>query len=57
MFAAAAGFWLLPFIYDGPGAPAWAAAGPKQKNGQRTIGLTKLIAIAGVNGVRGPTTA
>jgi hypothetical protein len=33
-------------VYDGPGAPAWAAAGPKQKNGQRTIGLTKLQAIA-----------
>ena len=32
-------------VYDGPGAPAWAAAGAKQKNGQRKIGLTKLRAI------------
>jgi hypothetical protein len=32
-------------VYDGPGAPAWAAAGSKQKNGQRKIGLTKLRAI------------
>jgi hypothetical protein len=28
--------------YDGPGEPAWAAAGKMQKNGQRTIGLSKL---------------
>lgn len=34
-------------IYDGPGKPAWAAAGRQQKNGQRTIGLTKLKALAG----------
>lgn len=33
-------------IYDGPGKPAWAAAGRQQKNGQRTIGLTKLKSIA-----------
>ena len=32
-------------VYDGPGAPVWAAAGSMQKNGQRTIGLTKLRAI------------
>jgi Family of unknown function (DUF6998) len=29
-------------IYDGPGDPAWAAAGKLQKNGQRTIRLSKL---------------
>jgi hypothetical protein len=29
-------------IYDGPGEPAWAAAGKLQKNGQRTIRLSKL---------------
>jgi hypothetical protein len=28
--------------YDGPGEPAWAAAGKLQKNGQRTIRLSKL---------------
>jgi hypothetical protein len=39
-------FKCAEIVYDGPGAPAWAAAGPKQKNGQRTIGLTKLQAIA-----------
>ena len=33
-------------VYDGPGAPAWAAAGPMQKTGQRTISLSKLRAIA-----------
>jgi hypothetical protein len=33
-------------IYDGPGKPAWAAAGRQQKNGQRTIGLAKLKALA-----------
>jgi hypothetical protein len=32
-------------IYDGPGRPAWAAAGRQQKNGQRTIGLTKLVSL------------
>ena len=31
-------------VYDGPGAPEWAAA--MQKNGQRKIALTKLQAIA-----------
>jgi hypothetical protein len=29
-------------VYDGPGEPAWAAAGKPQKNGQRTIRLSKL---------------
>jgi len=29
-------------VYDGPGAPIWAAAGSMQKNGQRKISLTKL---------------
>jgi hypothetical protein len=33
-------------VYDGPGAPAWANAGSTQKNGQRKITLTKLLAIA-----------
>ncbi|HWJ37588.1 MAG TPA: hypothetical protein VNR86_02340 [Sphingomicrobium sp.] len=33
-------------VYDGPGDPAWAGAGPVQKNGQRRIGLAKLRAIA-----------
>jgi hypothetical protein len=29
-------------IYDGDGAPIWAAAGKKQKNGQRSIRLKKI---------------
>lgn len=29
-------------VYDGPGAPVWQHAGRMQKNGQRTISLTKL---------------
>ncbi|RUV37574.1 hypothetical protein EOB49_11195 [Mesorhizobium sp. M7A.F.Ca.MR.148.00.0.0] len=33
-------------VYDGPGEPAWEAAGPVQKNGQRVIRLSKLLAIA-----------
>ena len=33
-------------VYDGSGAPIWAAAGAMQKNGQRKISLTKLRAIA-----------
>lgn len=33
-------------VYDGLGAPAWAAAGSMQKNGQRTVSLAKLRAIA-----------
>ena len=31
-------------VYDGPGAPVWAAAGKMQKNGQRKIALSKLPA-------------
>jgi hypothetical protein len=33
-------------VYDGPGAPIWAAAGKMQKNGQRKIALSKLPASA-----------
>ncbi|WP_292531597.1 hypothetical protein [Mesorhizobium sp.] len=33
-------------VYDGQGEPAWQAAGPVQKNGQRVIRLSKLLAIA-----------
>jgi len=33
-------------VYDGDGAPVWQAAGKMQKNGQRTIGLSKLYKIA-----------
>lgn len=33
-------------VYDGPGAPAWAAAGTMQKNGQRSVRLSKLRSIA-----------
>lgn len=29
-------------VYDGPGGPAWAAAGKLAKNGQRTISLARL---------------
>jgi hypothetical protein len=29
-------------VYDGPGKPAWSAAGAKQKNGQRRISIAKL---------------
>ena len=32
-------------VYDGRGAPIWAAAGAMQKNGQRKISLSKLRAI------------
>lgn len=32
-------------VYDGPGEPAWAAAGKMQKNGQRTVSLAKLAAL------------
>jgi len=32
-------------VYDGPGAPIWAAAGAMQKTGQRKSSLTKLRAI------------
>ncbi len=29
-------------VYNGPGAPVWAAAGGMQKNGQRPISLSRL---------------
>jgi len=29
-------------VYDGPAAPAWEAAGKAQKNGQRSISISKL---------------
>jgi len=32
-------------IYNGPGAPVWAAAGRMQSNGQRSISLSKLRAL------------
>ena len=35
-------------VYDGPGAPAWAAAGTMRKNGQRVVRLTTLRALAAV---------
>jgi hypothetical protein len=33
-------------VYDGDGAPAWEAARPARQNGQRTISLAKLRALA-----------
>jgi hypothetical protein len=33
-------------VYDGPGEPAWEAAGPIQKNGQRRVSLSRLRTIA-----------
>jgi len=33
-------------VYDGPAAPAWEAAGKAQKNGQRSISLSKLKGLA-----------
>jgi hypothetical protein len=39
-------------VYDGDGAPAWAQAGNMAKNGQRTIRLAKLRAIAAAAGSR-----
>jgi hypothetical protein len=32
-------------VYDGPGEPAWAAAGKLASNGQRVIGLSKLLSL------------
>ena len=32
-------------VYDGPGEPAWAAAGKMAKNGQRVVSLAKLRAL------------
>jgi hypothetical protein len=36
-------------VYDGPGEPAWQAAGKKQKNGQRTVSLAKLKRLRSVS--------
>jgi hypothetical protein len=33
-------------VYDGPGAPAWACAGKLAKNGQRSVRLSRLRALA-----------
>jgi hypothetical protein len=33
-------------VYDGPGAPAWSAAGKIGKNGQRVVSLSRLRALA-----------
>ena len=33
-------------VYDGPGEPAWAAAGRVGKNGQRVVSLSRLRTIA-----------
>lgn len=33
-------------VYDGPGAPVWEAAGKLQKNGQRSVRLSRLRSIA-----------
>jgi hypothetical protein len=35
----------ISVIYNGPGEPAWSAAGKMQKNGQRPIGIGKLAAL------------
>lgn len=34
-------------VYNGPGAPAWAAAGRMQKNGQRSVAVAKLRSLMG----------
>ncbi len=33
-------------VYDGPGEPAWSAAGKVAKNGQRVVSLAKLRVLA-----------
>ncbi len=33
-------------VYDGPGGPAWDAAGPMARNGQRVVSLAKLRNLA-----------
>lgn len=33
-------------LYDGLGEPAWAAAQPFRKNGQRVVALSRLVKIA-----------
>ena len=35
-------------VYDGPGEPAWVAAGRLGRNGQRVIRLAKLKALGGL---------
>lgn len=40
-------------VYDGPGGPVWDAAGAMQKNGQRSIRLTRLRAIRAALEARG----
>jgi hypothetical protein len=37
-------------VYDGPGETAWAVAGKRQKNGQRTISLYRLRKIGAHQG-------
>lgn len=39
-------------IYDGPGAPIWEIAGKLQQNGQRTVRLSRLRAIAELEKLR-----
>ncbi|MDF2434771.1 MAG: hypothetical protein JWP44_4402 [Mucilaginibacter sp.] len=34
-------------VYDGPGAPAWSAAGKIGKNGQRVVSLSRLRVLDG----------
>jgi hypothetical protein len=34
-------------VYNGPGEPAWIAAGNMQKNGQRPVSLSTLVLLAG----------
>ncbi|MBB5063937.1 DUF6998 domain-containing protein [Granulicella mallensis] len=36
----------VEIAYDGPGAPAWSAAGKVGKNGQRVVRLSRLRALA-----------
>lgn len=36
----------MRIVFNGPGAPAWNAAGKMQKNGQRPISLTRLSQLA-----------
>jgi hypothetical protein len=33
-------------VYDGPGQPVWESAGEPQKNGQRSISLSRLCSVA-----------
>ena len=35
-------------VYDGPGAPAWSAAGKVGKNGQRVVRLSRLRALPSI---------